>query len=80
MIKIEKRIIEVNEEQFKDEVISLLKRYSKINKSYIAIGFKSFKEELKLKITELEFLELCLKTGLELHNNKTVLISNITLN
>lgn len=77
MIKIEKRIIEIDDKLFAKEIMSLLERHYALDKSCIAIDFKLFKQELNLKITKLEFLEFCKKEGIELWNSKSVLVSNI---
>ena len=58
MINIEKRIIEICLEEFREEIIELCKLIKKHNGSRIGIGVKDINEhfELKMKISDFYFL------------------------
>lgn len=64
MIKIEKRIIEVNNEQF----IKILKEMANVYKPLGYIGFthKMLNTEFKLKLTLFDFAALCEGLGFKL--------------
>ncbi len=64
MIKITKTTIEVDKTQFYNEVKRVCEEVEKFNKTQIALKFPAFKRELGLKITELQFFNLCAECGI----------------
>jgi hypothetical protein len=77
--KITKQIIEVDETQLKAEIIELCKRTKKAMPNVIGIGAKTLKDELGLKLTQLQFVELCHKLDLPLWMNKFISFNKINL-
>lgn len=69
MITITKTIIEVDLVQFKEEIRQICERISNHNRSRIGTKFTEFKRELGLKITELQFFDLCVQCGIEVRRN-----------
>lgn len=66
MIKIIKTTIEVSQTEFYDEVRRLCKEFKKYTPNRFAAGFAMFKKELGLKMTELQFLNLCEDCGISI--------------
>jgi len=77
--KITKQVIEVNEEELKAEILDLCKRYKKAFPNLIGIGVTGLKSELGLKLTPLQFIELCKKLELPLWMNKVISIKHLNL-
>lgn len=77
--KITKITIEVNEEELKAEIIDLCKRTKKAFPNVIGIGAAALKSELGLKLTQLQFVELCGKLGLPLWLNKFISFKKLNL-
>lgn len=77
--KLTKQVIEVNEAELKAEIIELCKRTKKAMPNVIGIGTKTLKDELGLKLTQLQFVELCHKLGLPLWLNKFISFSKLNL-
>lgn len=69
MIQITKTTIEVEPIQFKDEIRQICERSEIHNRSLIGTKFPKFKRELGLKITELQFFDLCVQCGIEVRRN-----------
>ena len=67
-IQIEKRQIFVDEIEFKSEIKRVCLLQKKVF-NHARVGYRTFKKELGLKITELEFMELCFRFGLETYKN-----------
>lgn len=66
---ITKVTIEIEEPQFKEEIRQICETISRFNRSQIGAKFAVFKRELGLKITELQFFELCERCGIEVRRN-----------
>jgi len=81
-IEIEKIKIKVSEEEFKSEVFEFAKRFKKAYPRSIAVSYKEFKKHFKLKITELEFIELCRRLNIKMYSEERpdcVCMSNLNL-
>jgi hypothetical protein len=72
-------VIEVNEEQLKAEILDLCKRSKKAFPNVIGIGATTLKSELGLKLTALQFVELCRKLELPLWMNKVISFKQLNL-
>jgi hypothetical protein len=77
--KITKQIIEVNEEQLKAEILDLCKRCKKAFPNQIGVGATTLKTELGLKLTPLQFIELCTKLQLPVYLNKFISLKALNL-
>lgn len=75
MIKITKTTIEVNEFEFYNEVKRICLELESITPNQIGAKFSVFKQELGLKITELQFFKLCKECGIEIHPRKYISFS-----
>jgi len=64
-IEIEKRTIKVDKNEFVSEIRQICLLYKEFKRSIFAIGYITFKKELKLKISELEFYQLCKECNLK---------------
>jgi len=64
MIKITKTTIEVSKTEFYDEVKRLCMEFKKYTPNRFAANFAMFKKELGLKMTELQFFNLCEECGI----------------
>lgn len=69
MIQITKTTIEVDLIQFKNEIRQICERSEVHNRSLIGSKFAKFKRELGLKISELQFFDLCVQCGIEVRRN-----------
>lgn len=69
MMQITKTTIEVNLVQFKEEIKKVCERVSNHNRSRVGTKFNEFRRELGLKITELQFFDLCVQCGIEVRRN-----------
>lgn len=68
-IKITKSTIEVNPDEFYQEIKTICQQIQKFNKSQIGAKYPVFKRALGLKITELEFFNLCEQAGITVRKN-----------
>lgn len=66
---ITKVTIKIDESQFKEEIRQICESISRFNRSQIGAKFPVFRRELGLKITELQFFELCERCGIEVRRN-----------
>lgn len=66
MIKITKTVIEVSPTQFYDEIKRLCMEFKKYAPNRFAANFAMFKRELGLKMTELQFLNMCEECGISI--------------
>lgn len=64
MIKITKTIIDVDKTEFYNEVKRVCEDIQRFNRSSIGTKFTTFKRELGLKITPLQFYNLCAECGI----------------
>lgn len=64
-IKITKRVVEVDLDEFKREIESICRQVEMYNKLQIGLKYPTFKRELGLKLTELEFFNICTLAGIE---------------
>ncbi len=69
MIQITKTTIEVDLVQFKEEIRRVCERSASHNFQIIGSGFPIFKKELGLKLTHLQFFDLCVQCGIEVRRN-----------
>jgi hypothetical protein len=68
-IKIVKTEIEVNLDEFRAEVGNVCRLCKNANISQFAAKFPVFKRELGLKLTELQFFDICMYAGIEVRRN-----------
>ncbi|MFA6570399.1 MAG: hypothetical protein WCT77_04105 [Bacteroidota bacterium] len=71
-IEIEKRKVIVDEIEFISEIKRICLLQEKVH-GHIRVAYKTFKNEMKLKITELEFMQLCFELKLETYKNLIVI-------
>lgn len=76
-IKIEKRKVTIDANEFKKEIIALLTRYKKAFPNRNAVKYNEFKSHFKLKISEFEFIEICRILEIILYGDSYVDIRNI---
>lgn len=77
MIKIEKRIIEVDIQQFKNELKKLAELNKKHNGSLIGISYKKINEIFKLKLQDMDFFELSEKLNLKVWRGQFWMIDDL---
>ena len=71
IIKIIKTESDVNLQQFRSEIKRICELCNAYNRSQIGAKFPIFKRELGLKITELQFFQICESAGIEVRQ-KTI--------
>ena len=66
---IKTKILLESPEEFYSEIKLIIERIQEFNKSQVGVKFPVFKRELQLKITELQFFELCKEANIEVRRN-----------
>ena len=66
---IKTKILIESSEDFYTEIKSICKKIKEFNWNKIGAKFPEFKRELQLKITELQFFELCKEANIEVRRN-----------
>lgn len=69
MIKITKTIVEVTPEEFYNEIKRVCKEVQTFNRNLIGAKYSTFKRELGLKTTPLQFYNICNECGISVRRD-----------